>query len=79
MFLISSLGRLDVFSLGDVGLKRSINWIYSDGESLTTENILEISSIWSPYRTIASLYLWEILNRGINMKYKDFLEFSNSN
>lgn len=76
MFLISSLGRLDVFSIADVGLKRSVNWIYSNGDSLTNDEILQISSKWSPYRTIASLYLWEILNRGINIEYKNFNEFN---
>ena len=78
MFLISSLGRLDVFSIADVGLKRAVNWIHSDGENLTTKEILEISSKWEPYRTIASLYLWEILNREINIKYKDYNEFCKS-
>ena len=28
MFLIFSLGRLDVLSLGDLGLKRAIQWLY---------------------------------------------------
>ncbi len=32
MFLIFSLGREDVFSLGDGGLQRSIKWLYQLNE-----------------------------------------------
>jgi DNA-3-methyladenine glycosylase II len=65
MFLIFSLGREDVFSLGDGGLKRSIVWMYQLSEVPEKEQLEEISEAWKPYRTYASLYLWEAINRGM--------------
>ncbi len=63
MFLIFSLGREDVFSCGDGGLQRAFQWLY--GIEASKENLLRVSAVWQPYRTYASLYLWEALNRKI--------------
>jgi len=63
MFLIFSLGREDIFSYGDGGLQRSINFLYNHKpDKKFTE---KISLNWKPYRTYASLYLWEAVNRKI--------------
>ncbi len=64
MFLIFSLGRLDVFSEADVGLQRAIGWLYG-GE---VEHLPMVEA-WSPYKTIASLYLWEVINQGLIQDY----------
>ncbi len=61
MFLMFSLGREDVFSTGDLGLKNAIKKIYGL-ETVTEEQLLEISNKWSPYRTYASLILWRSLD-----------------
>lgn len=71
MFLIFSLGRLDVFSKGDVGLKRAIMWLYDLNESNYKAKIEHISNNWIPYRSIASLYLWESVNVGLVYKSKN--------
>lgn len=63
MFLIFSLGREDVFSLGDGGLQRSVKWFYQFSEDPTKSQLMKISERWKPYRTYASLYLWEALKR----------------
>jgi len=63
MFLIFSLGREDVFSCGDGGLQRAFQWLY--GIEPSKENMLRVSAAWTPYRTYASLYLWEALNQKI--------------
>ena len=65
MFLIFSLGYEDVFSVNDVGLQRAIKWLYNLNEKPNKEKIKQISSRWNPYRTYASLYLWEAINRNI--------------
>ena len=57
MFLMFSLGREDVFSPGDLGLRRSIENLYKM-RNVTPEKAEKISSRWSPYRTYASLALW---------------------
>jgi DNA-3-methyladenine glycosylase II len=62
MFLIFSMGRMDVFSVGDGGLQRAVKWLYGLEEVPGKEELLRISSRWKPYRTIASLYLWRAID-----------------
>jgi len=62
MFLIFSLGRLDIFSKGDGGLARAINNLYGNGAELPAKERLTITEAWKPYRSIASLYLWASLD-----------------
>lgn len=65
MFLIFSLGRCDVFSLGDGGLQKSVKWLYQLDEIPRRKQLMQISEKWMPYRTFASLYLWEAINRNL--------------
>lgn len=65
MFLIFCLGKKDVMSIQDVGLQRSIKWLYKLKDNPDKELMIKISNKWKPYRTIASLYLWEIINRDL--------------
>lgn len=60
MFLMSALGRPDIFSHGDLGLKNAIKKIYGLDEYKETE-VEEIVIKWSPYRTIAARILWKSL------------------
>ena len=62
MFLIFSLGRMDVFSKGDGGLARAVNNLYGSGAELATKERLAIAEVWKPFRSIASLYLWRSLD-----------------
>jgi len=62
MFLIFSLGREDVFSFGDGGLRNSINRLYSNGTILSKDEVVVLTDKWKPYRSIASLYLWKNLD-----------------
>jgi len=65
MFLIFSLGRLDVFSVQDYGLQLSVKWLYELPDWPDKSCLVELSQRWKPYRTVASLYLWEAKNRGL--------------
>lgn len=58
MFLIFSLGRRDVFSIGDLGLRSGVQRV--EGRALTNAQILRVAERWAPYRSVASLYLWKI-------------------
>ena len=61
MFLMFSLGRLNVFPDGDLGIQQAIKKNYElDGE-LTKAVMLRIAEPWKPYATIASWYLWRSL------------------
>ncbi len=64
MFLIFSLGRMNILSFGDVSIQNAIRWLYKieKDQSLNLQLFLEK---WSPYNTVASLYLWEAINLGL--------------
>lgn len=61
MFLIFALGREDVFSVGDGGLQRAVKMLYKMEEIPSKQELIQISSKWSPYKSYASLYLWKSL------------------
>lgn len=63
MFLIFSLGRLDVLPVGDLGLKKGIQRLYSMPTLPEKEEIEEIADKWRPYRTVATWYIWKSLNK----------------
>tara|TARA_Y100000816_G_scaffold251271_1_gene201655 strand:- start:819 stop:1403 length:585 start_codon:yes stop_codon:yes gene_type:complete len=59
MFLIFSKNNLDIFPEGDLAL---INVIKKEYQVDCKDKIKEIANKWSPYKTIATLYLWQSLN-----------------
>ena len=58
MFLMFSLGRDDVFSYGDLGLRNAMQRLYKMKSHPTPTQAEKISAAWKPYRTIASRILW---------------------
>lgn len=63
MFLIFSLGRLDILPVGDLGLKKGIQSMYSLKELPQKEQIEQLAESWKPYRTVATWYLWKSLQK----------------
>lgn len=61
MFLMFSLSRPDVFSMGDVGLRRAIQKLYHLKKEPTAKQLVRITNKWSPYRTYACRILWKSL------------------
>jgi len=61
MFLMFALGREDIFSFGDLALKKGIMKVYNLKREPSTKQIEKIVSKWSPYRTYASRVLWKSL------------------
>ena len=64
MLLIFSLGRPDVLSFGDLGIRRGI-MLLTGRDSLSKEEFEVFRRRCSPYGTLASLYLWRIRPGGI--------------
>lgn len=58
MFLMFSLGRLDVLPLGDLALRKAVARLYSLPEKPSNEDYLKVADKWHPYESIASWYLW---------------------
>ncbi len=62
MVMIFALGQPDILPLGDIGLIRAIEKTYSEGSKLAVEEIIDISTNWIPYRTVATWYLWRVVD-----------------
>ncbi len=62
MFLMFHLGRPDVFSYGDLGLKNGLVKLYKLEKHPTPQEAEEITKKWSPFRTYASRILWIMLD-----------------
>ncbi|MDE3192615.1 MAG: DNA-3-methyladenine glycosylase 2 family protein [Chloroflexota bacterium] len=60
MFLMFHLRRPDVLPVGDLGLRRAVERAYGVA-ALKPDRLVAIAEPWRPYRTLASLYLWESL------------------
>ncbi|HEY5277908.1 MAG TPA: DNA-3-methyladenine glycosylase 2 family protein [Coriobacteriia bacterium] len=65
MFLVFSLARPDVLALDDGGLLRAGGWALELGRPATREELGAAGEGWKPYRSVASLYLWGSLDRGL--------------
>lgn len=61
MFLMFRLGREDIFSLGDLGLKNGLKK-YLALEDVSRERMSEITDSWSPYRTYGAIAMWHLLD-----------------
>jgi DNA-3-methyladenine glycosylase II len=64
MFLIFGLGRENIVSTGDAGLQRAAKWLHEMDERPDRKYLQQVAHLWSPYGSIASLYLWEAINTG---------------
>ena len=62
MLLMFSLGREDIFPVGDLGIQQAMTRIYGirvrDKKKLK-KKLIQIADSWSPYRTYACMYLWQ--------------------
>jgi DNA-3-methyladenine glycosylase II len=63
MFLIFSLGRLDVLPTGDLGLRKGVQMAFSLSELPKPKEVEKIGMRWKPYRSIATWYLWKSLQK----------------
>ena len=64
MMLIFSLKRPDVVSFLDLGIRRGMMKLYNH-DTLTKKEFTEHRRKYTPYGTVASLYLWEIAHESI--------------
>jgi DNA-3-methyladenine glycosylase II len=62
MFLIFSLGRLDVFPHDDLGVRAAIRDRYGLAELPDKPTAIAIAAPWRPYASVASWYCWRTLD-----------------
>lgn len=60
MFLIFTLNRMDVFPIGDLGIKKGFKSLFGLKKLPDDKKMQKLSEKWKPYRTIATLYLWKV-------------------
>jgi DNA-3-methyladenine glycosylase II len=60
MFLIFSLGRMDVLPVGDLGIRRAVERLYGFDHLPTAAEVEQVAEErgWRPYCSIASWFLW---------------------
>lgn len=60
--LLIKLGRPDVLSATDYGLRQGFALAYRREELPTPSELLAFGAIWRPHRTVASWYLWRAVD-----------------
>lgn len=58
MFLIFSLGRLDIFPADDLGVRAAIKRLYRKRTLPKPKQLRKYEKLWHPYSSIASWYCW---------------------
>jgi DNA-3-methyladenine glycosylase II len=59
MILILSLERPDVVSYGDLAIRKGMEKLYGF-EKITRQQFDKYKDLYSPYGSVAAIYLWEI-------------------
>ena len=59
MLMIFSMERMDILSWDDLGIQRGLRFLYNH-RKITTKLFDKYKRRYSPYATVASLYLWAI-------------------
>ena len=64
MFMMFSLGRLDVLPTGDLGVRKGMMMLYGLAElpKPAVMHQLATKNNWPPYQSIASWYMWQSLD-----------------
>lgn len=60
MLLMFSLGRMDVFSMGDLVLRKELMNLHGWKKLPSEKKLAAALAAWSPYRTYAARILWRI-------------------
>jgi DNA-3-methyladenine glycosylase II len=64
MFLMFHLGRLDVWPSSDLGIRKGVQRLYGYAELPSPAEVERRGEAFVPYRTIASYYLWRLIDGG---------------
>jgi DNA-3-methyladenine glycosylase II len=61
MFLMFTLGRTDILPADDLGIKNAIRKNYKLRQHPGRDYLAMLKKKWSPYSTVASIYMWRSL------------------
>jgi len=60
MFLMFTLGRLDILPTADLGVQKGLQQLDQLDSLPTADQLGERGQCWAPYRTVASWYMWRL-------------------
>lgn len=60
MFMIFTLGRLDVLPVGDLGVKKGFQVVYKMKELPTEKQMERRARPWRKYASVVSWYMWRV-------------------
>jgi len=61
MFLMFSLNRSDILPELDLGIQKGVKIYFKLNELPSGDYIIKQAELWRPYRTLASWYLWRLV------------------
>ncbi|CAN5912694.1 DNA-3-methyladenine glycosylase [soil metagenome] len=61
MFLMFFLARPDVLPVGDLGIKKGMQRHFGLRKLPEADRMIKLAAPWRPFRTIASWYMWRLL------------------
>ena len=62
MFMMFQLGRLDIWPVGDLGVRRGWEKIYSLKEEIAPKSLQVKGEKFRPYRSVAAWYCWRAIS-----------------
>ncbi len=62
MFAIFYLRHPDILPLSDLGLINAVSRLYNKGVTLERSDVVKIGERWTPWRTVATWYLWRSID-----------------
>ncbi len=61
MFLMFALARPDILPVGDLGIKKGMQRHFRLRKLPEAPRMIRLAAPWRPYRTVASWYMWRLL------------------
>jgi len=62
MYLLFSLGRLDVLASGDLGVRNGVMKLYGLDKMPTQKEVDKIAEAWHPLESVGSFLAWRVLD-----------------
>lgn len=62
MFCIFTLGRLDIWPVGDLGVRKGWQQIHDHAATPAADDLIDPGTPLSPYRSVAAWYCWRALD-----------------
>ena len=62
MFMMFQLGRLDIWPVGDLGVRRGWEKLHKLKEEITPQELLKKGEKFAPHRSVVAWYCWRVVD-----------------